>query len=153
MSASSAPEQVMTLASPAPSASLKRQLPAFVAVGLIGYVIDSTITYGLNRSLGVDPLLARFPAFVVATLVNFALNRRLTFAHSTEPMMRAFVRYVMVCAVGLAVNYAAYAAALSVWGALGLPLAPPMLFAFVAFGSGVAMFVTYFGYRMFAFRV
>jgi putative flippase GtrA len=153
MSASSLPDQVMTIATPAPSASLKRQLPAFVAVGLIGYVIDSSITYALNRAFGVDPYLARFPAFGVATLVNFALNRRLTFAHSTEPMLRAFLRYVMVCAVGLAVNYAAYATALWIWSALGLPMAPQMLFVFVAFGSGVAMFATYFGFRLFAFRV
>lgn len=146
-------EQVMSIASPAPSASLKRQLPTFVAVGLIGYVMDSSITYGLNRAYGIDPYLARFPAFAVATLINFALNRSLTFSHSTEPMLRAFVRYVMVCAVGLAVNYAAYACALTLWGALGLPMAPQMLFLFVAFGSGVAMFVTYFGYRLFAFRV
>lgn len=143
----------MTIASPAPSASLKRQIPTFVAVGLIGYVVNSSITFALNRSFGVDPYLARFPAFVVATLINFALNRRLTFSHSTEPMLRAFLRYVMVCAVGLAVNYAAYAIALWVWGAFALPMAPQMLFVFVAFGSGVAMFVTFFGFRLFAFRV
>lgn len=144
-------DQVMS--SLAPASSLKRQLPAFVAVGLFGYVVNSTITYSLNRAFGVDPYLARFPAFAVATVLNFLLNRFLTFSHTTEPMMRAFVRYVMVCAVGLAVNYAAYALALAVWGALNLPMPPSMLFLFVAFGSGVAMFVTYFGFRMFAFRV
>lgn len=153
MGAQLSSEQAMSIASPASSASLKRQIPAFVAVGLIGYAVDSTITYALNRGYGVDPYLARFPAFVVATLINFALNRSMTFSHSTEPLMSAFMRYVMVCAVGLAVNYAAYACALTIWGALGLPMAPQMLFVFVAFGSGVAMFVTFFGYRMFAFKV
>ncbi len=145
--------QVMSIASPTSPASLKRQIPTFVAVGLTGYVVDASITYGLNRGYGVDPYLARFPAFAVATVINFILNRSLTFSHSTEPLLHAFVRYVMVCAVGLAVNYAAYAGALGVWGALRLPMAPQMLFAFVAFGSGVAMFVTFFGFRMFAFRV
>jgi putative flippase GtrA len=133
--------------------SLKRQIPSFVAVGLVGYVVDSGITYALNRAFGVDPYLARFPAFAVATLINFGLNRFLTFSNSTERMLHAFLRYAMVSALGLVVNYAAYAAALTSWSALHLPMSPSLLFAFVAFGSGVAMFFTYFGFRMFAFRV
>jgi putative flippase GtrA len=137
----------------AASASLKRQIPSFVAVGVIGFVVDASITFTLNRFLSVDPYLARFPAFGVATVLNFFLNRWLTFAHSTATLWHAFLRYVMVCAIGLAVNYAAYASGLTVWGLLALPQSPLLLPLFVAFGSGVAMFVTYFGFRIFAFRV
>jgi putative flippase GtrA len=136
-----------------PSASLKRQIPAFVAVGAFGFVVDASVTVALNKFLGVDPYLARFPAFAVATVLNFCLNRWLTFSHSTAALADAFVRYVMVCAVGLAVNYAAYACALAIWAVLRLPQSPAILPLFVAFGSGVAMFVTYFGFRRFAFRV
>jgi putative flippase GtrA len=142
----------MTIASPS-NVSLKRQIPSFVAVGLVGYIVDASLTYALNRGFGVDPYLARFPAFAVATVINFALNRSLTFAHSTEPLRLAFLRYVMVCALGLAVNYTAYAVALAAWTLLGWSMSPSLLFLFVAFGSGVAMFVTYFGFRWFAFRV
>jgi putative flippase GtrA len=137
----------------APSASLKRQLPSFVAIGAFGYVVDASITYFCARALGVDPFLARFPGFIIATLANFALNRAFTFAHSTEPLWAAFVRYVMVCAVGLAVNYAAYAAGLGAYEFAGHAATPAVLPVFVAFGSGVAMFFTYFGFRLFAFRV
>jgi putative flippase GtrA len=137
----------------ATNASLKRQIPAFVAVGAFGFVVDASVTFTLNKWFGVDPYLARFPAFGIATVLNFGLNRRLTFAHSTVGLWDAFVRYVLVCAVGLAVNYAAYAVGLTLWSALNLPVSPAILPLFVAFGSGVAMFVTYFGFRMFAFRV
>jgi len=137
----------------APSASLKRQIPAFVAVGAFGFVVDASVTFSLNKFMGVDPYLARFPAFAIATVLNFGLNRWLTFSHSTAKLLDAFIRYVMVCAVGLAVNYAAYALSLTAWSALGLPVSPLILPLFVAFGSGVAMFVTYFGFRRFAFRV
>ena len=151
----------------APSASLKRQLPSFVAIGAFGYVVDASITYFCARALGVDPFLAwipgfiipyipyvvRFPAFFVATIANFALNRAFTFAHSTEPLLAAFARYVMVCAVGLAVNYGAYAAGLGAYELAGHPATPAVLPIFVAFGSGVAMFFTYFGFRLYAFRV
>ncbi len=143
----------MTSNSVAPSASLKRQLPSFVAIGAFGYVVDASVTYALARWIGVDPLLARFPAFALATVINFLLNRSLTFAHSTEPLIPAFVRYVMVCALGLIVNYAAYASCLAAAPWLGYANTPAMLPLYVAFGSGVAMFVTYFGFRLFAFRV
>ena len=67
--------------------------------------------------------------------------------------MAAFARYVMVCAVGLAVNYTAYAAGLGAYEFAGHAATPAVLPVFVAFGSGVAMFFTYFGFRLFAFRV
>jgi putative flippase GtrA len=143
----------MSADSIAPSATLKRQLPSFVAIGFFGYVVDATVTYGLARGYGVDPLLARFPAFAIATVANFLLNRYLTFAHTTTDFLAAFARYVMVCAVGLAVNYATYATALTTARIVGFPTTPGYLPLFVAFGSGAAMFVTYFGFRRFAFRV
>ena len=112
-----------------------------------------------QRHLFLRPLVRRrsvpssLPGFIIATIANFALNRAFTFAHSTEPLLAAFVRYVMVCAVGLAVNYAAYAAGLAAYEFAGHAVTPAVLPVFVAFGSGIAMFFTYFGFRLFAFRV
>ncbi len=132
---------------------LKRQVPSFVAIGAFGYVVDASVTFLLARSFGVDPYLARFPAFALATVLNFALNRKLTFAHSTAPWLEAFVRYIVVCAAGLAVNYAVYAACIALASLIGLAASPAFLPLFVACGSGVAMFVTFFGFRVYAFRV
>ena len=135
-----------------PSPSLKRQVPAFAMVGAFGFVVDSGLTYALVRGLGVDPFLARFPAFAVATVLNFLLNRSLTFASSRAPLLRAFVRYCLVCGVGLAVNWTFYALALGAAQRLGLPTPPETLPIFVAFGTGVAMFATFFGFKVFVFR-
>jgi putative flippase GtrA len=132
---------------------LQRQIPAFAAVGAFGFLVDSGLTYALVRGFHLDPLIARLPAFSIATVLNFGLNRWLTFAGSRAPMLRAFLRYCLVCGAGLAVNWSAYALALSVavrW--LGAPATPEMLPIFVAFGTGVAMFVTFFGFKLFAFR-
>ncbi len=133
--------------------TLKRQIPSFVAVGLFGYVVDAGVTYWLVQKFGVDPFLARPPAFALATVLNFALNRVLTFANTRTSVLSAFARYVMVCAAGLAVNYSVYALCLAVAPFVGLPTTPALLPLFVACGSGVAMFVTFFGFRFFAFRV
>ena len=132
--------------------TLKRQVPAFAAIGLFGFVVDSGLTYALVRGLAVDPMLARVPAFAFATVVNFALNRWLTFSGSQAPLVGAFLRYCLVCAAGFLVNWSVYA--LSLWAAveMALPVRPEALPIFVAFGTGVAMFVTFFGFKRFAFR-
>ena len=130
----------------------RRQFPTFALIGAFGYVVDSSVTYALVRALHVDPLIARVPAFALATVLNFLLNRRLTFADSRAPALRAFVRYAMVCAVGFVVNWCVYALALEGARRLGLPTSPETLPAYVAAGTGVAMVVTFFGYKRFAFR-
>ena len=132
--------------------SLGRQVPAFAAIGAMGYVVDAFITYVLVRYAGLNPLVARLPAFAVATVFNFVLNRLITFSDTSAPLLRAFLRYVVVCAAGLVVNYVVYALALAVASAAGIPTPPSTLPIFVAFGSGAAMFVTFFGFRFFAFR-
>lgn len=130
---------------------LKRQIPTFAAIGAFGFVVDSGLTY-LGVRFGLDPYFARFPAFAVATVLNFLLNRRLTFADSRAPLLQAFLRYCLVCGAGLAVNWTAYALALGAAGRLGLATPPETLPIFVAFGTGIAMFVTFFGFKLFAFR-
>ncbi len=132
---------------------LKRQIPSFVAIGVFGFFIDAGVTYCLARWFGVAPALARPPAFAIATVVNFALNRALTFRATAAPLVRAFARYVMVCAAGLAVNYSVYLVCIGLAPLIGLAVTPGILPLFVACGSGAAMFLTFVGFRFFAFRV
>ena len=68
------------------------------------------MTYAGAKYLGLSPELARPPGFIVATVVNFLLNRAITFRHSEAPLVRAFLRYCAVASAGLAVNYAVYSA-------------------------------------------
>lgn len=131
---------------------LTAQIPAFAAVGVIGYVVDAGITYAGARYLGLSPELARPPGFIVATAVNFLLNRAITFRSSGAPFWRAFARYWLVASAGLAVNYAAYSACVQLAPGFGIPVTPAILTLFVAAGVGVAMVVTFLGFRFFAFR-
>ena len=135
-----------------PGARLHRQIPSFAAIGLTGYVVDAGLTYLGAKYLGLSPEIARPPGFVVATLVNFALNRAITFRHAKAPLARAFLRYCLVATGGLAVNYAVYSICVVVWPLIGLAVTPAILPLFVAAGSGVAMVVTFVGFRWFAFR-
>jgi putative flippase GtrA len=131
---------------------IAEQVPAFAAIGLIGYVVDAGITYAGAKYLGLSPELARPPGFIVATLVNFALNRSITFRHAQAPLTGSFVRYWLVAWAGLAVNYAVYSACVFLAPRVGIPITPAILPLFVAAGSGVAMMLTFIGFRFFAFR-
>ena len=97
-------------------------------------------------------MLARPPGFIVATIVNFTLNRSITFRRARAPVFRAFVRYCGVASAGLAVNYAVYSACVLVAPSLGIAVTPAILPLFVAAGSGAAMVLTFLGFRFFAFR-
>jgi putative flippase GtrA len=131
---------------------IAEQIPAFAAIGLIGYVIDAGITFVGAKYGGLSPEFARPPGFLVATVVNFALNRSITFRHSRAPLFRAFLRYCGVAAIGLAVNYAVYSACVFFAPRAGIAVTPAILPLFVAAGSGVAMVLTFVGFRFFAFR-
>jgi putative flippase GtrA len=140
-----------TAASPA-RGRISAQIPSFAAIGFLGYLVDSAVTYGGAEYLGLTPEIARFPGFVIATIVNFLLNRAITFRGSGTPLVRAFVRYCAVASTGLAVNYAVYSMGVLVAPHLGLPVTPTMLPVFIAAGVGVSMIVTFLGFRSFAFR-
>ncbi len=128
------------------------QVPAFAAIGLFGYFVDAGITFVAAKYGGLSPELARPPGFIIATIVNFALNRSITFRHSRAPLVRAFLRYCGVASVGLAVNYAVYSVCVFLAPSAGIAVTPAILPLFVAAGSGAAMVLTFIGFRFFAFR-
>jgi putative flippase GtrA len=139
-------------AADAPRGRLASQIPSFALGGLLGFFIDAGVTYVGAKYLGLSPELARPPGFVIATLFNFLLNRAVTFRHSNAPFFRAFVRYWGVASLGVAVNYLVYSICVQLAPSFGIPVTPAMLPLFVAAGFGVAMVVTFVGFRSFAFR-
>ena len=131
---------------------IAEQIPAFAAIGVIGYFVDAGITYLGAKYLGLSPELARPPGFIIATIVNFILNRSITFRHARAAVIGAFVRYCLVASSGLAVNYAVYSACVLLAPSAGIAVTPAILPLFVAAGSGAAMVLTFVGFRFFAFR-
>lgn len=132
--------------------ALARQIPPFLIIGALGFCLDASLTVVLVRRFGVPPLLARPPAFVVVTLVNFALNRAFTFRSAQTRWLGALARYALVCLGGLAVNYAVYAACLALAPSFGVAITPAILTLFVACGTSAATLLTFAGFRSFAFR-
>ena len=143
----------MNVKSAAPAhGRIAEQIPAFAAIGLIGYLVDAGITYVCARYVGLSPELARPPGFIVATIVNFLLNRAITFRHAGTPLVRAFLRYWLVASAGLAINFAVYSACVFLAPRFGIAVTPAMLPLFVAAGVAVSMIATFIGFRFFVFR-
>ena len=59
---------------------------------------------------------------------------------------------MLVASVGLAINYGVYSVCVALAPIFGIAVTPAILPLFVAAGSGVAMAVTFVGFRFFAFR-
>ena len=57
------------------------------------------ITYVGAKYVGLSPELARPPGFIIATIVNFALNRSITFRHARSRLVR-FVHSLLAGRVG-----------------------------------------------------
>jgi putative flippase GtrA len=128
------------------------QIPSFAAIGVIGYFVDAGVTFIGAKYGGLSPELARPPGFIIATIVNFALNRWITFLHARSPVAGSFARYALVALAGLVVNYAVYSACVLFAPGVGIAVTPAILPLFVAAGSGAAMILTFVGFRFFAFR-
>lgn len=133
-------------------AALARQVVVFAAIGAFGFCLDAALTIGLVQWAGAPPLLARLPSFVVVTLINFALNRAFTFRAGGQRWLGALARYALVCLGGIALNYAVYASLLALAALFGVAVSPSVLTLFVACGTGAAAFVTFIGFRSFAFK-
>jgi putative flippase GtrA len=131
---------------------LMRQIPTFLVVGSIGFVVDAGLTVLIAKGLGLSPFLARLPAVVAATIATFLLNRAFTFRNGRGHWSSAFLRYCLVAASGQALNYAVYAVALTAIGALGFAQSSAAIAFSVACGAGAAMFLTFAGFRFFAFK-
>lgn len=142
--------------SPALRARLQRILK-FATTGGIGFAIDVGTLTLLTVGFDVNPYVARVFAIALAMFITWLINRRWTFeVHDKVTDARDIaaegVRYVTVALSAALVNYSIYAATLYTLAGLFTgwdDLLPP--FAAVV-GTGVAMFVSWFGYSRFAFR-
>ena len=126
-------------------------VPMFAIVGFVGFLVDSGVTAGL-QSLGLAFAFARPPGVALATMLNFALNRRFTFQATHLPILPAFLRYVGVASAGLLVNYLTSLAAVWIAARIGVPSTPILAPIFVATGVGAAMVITFHGFKRYAFK-
>lgn len=126
-------------------------LVRFAAVGTGGLVVDIAVLWAAIAVFGLNPYAGRFPSFLAAVTFTWAANRHLTFgtarAREWKHMPAEWLRFTAVSLFGFAVNYAVYAALISLTPP---PFSNPFLAAFI--GSLAGMMVNYTGAKRLAFR-
>lgn len=109
-------------------------LLAYGASGLVGTLAHYGTLAILVQALHMEPVASSTAGAAIGALVNYWLNHRFTF-RSSVPHSKAFFRFLMAAAAGMAINAAVLAAA--VYG-LGLHYLAGQLAA-----TGVAFLATY----------
>lgn len=119
----------------------------FALGGMLGFAVDSAALHLLMAGAGLGPYAARVPSFLLAATCTWLVGRYWTFADLRgQRRGREWRRWIAAMAVGGALNYAVYAAAVAGsatvrgWPVLG-----------VAAGSLAGMVVNYLTARFWVF--
>lgn len=118
-------------------------------MGLSGVVVDYAVFVPLVAWAALDPRLAALVAFLGAVSWNYALNRRVTFAHGRDaPLGRSYVSFVTLCAVGAAIRVGV----IHLLMVTVLWTRPPEIYVSSFLGIVVATAWNFLGSKLIAFR-
>jgi len=115
----------------------------FLSVGMVG-LASHTIVFTVLFKLDAPRSAAWFGGLVIATLVTWQLNRRLTFVATGRPRRAEVARYALVTGVAQTISYTAF-----VLTCTFAPKIPPSIAVIV--GAVVATLFSYTGQRFFTF--
>ena len=117
-----------------------RHYGGFLLAGLAALATDAAILTLFTDVVGASPYLARLFSIMIAMVVSWQLNRRITFAVRTPSTLHEFARFAAVSWGAQVITYGTFAALIT-W----LPTLWPV-WALIA-GAALAMFASYAGYR------
>lgn len=108
-----------------------RRLASFVIVGGTAAAVHFGVVVALVETKLAAPLVANVAGWLVAFVVSFAGQHRLTFGDRGAPVLQAAPRFFAISALGFAANEAAYAATLH-WSGLRYDVALAVVLVAVA---------------------
>ncbi len=124
---------------------MKKPLPPWIGQSLrfgmvapVIFLVDWAILSALASLFGLAPHFGRIVSLAGSVAVGFLLNRFFTFRATGRPTLAEARRYAVAAALGIAVNYTVFVAAI----ALGLPAV-----AAIAAGMLAAALVTFLRFR------
>ena len=120
---------------------------SFLFVGTLGFLVDAAITLSLVNIVNFPALAARLPAFILATVVTYELNRRYTFPGKHGSRVRGWSMYVLATAFGATLNYGIYS-----WAIFQLGETEWVILLGVAAGSLMGLLSNYTLSRLVVFR-
>ncbi|TKC91773.1 GtrA family protein [Trinickia terrae] len=129
------------------SIALFREIITFGIVGVIGFVVDTTVLYLLKAHFGL--FYGRATSFAAAAFTTWLINRKWTFKdkRSSLDAKYEFAAYFALMIIGGAVNYTVYALMVSKYA-----VAAEAPIIGVAAGSIAGMFVNLMTSRTLLFK-
>ena len=128
------------------SSLFRSPIVRFIGVGLVGLLIDATITALLVTELMLDPGWAKVLGFGVAVLATYFLHHRFTFTDSTRELSQSqFVYYFLGQCIGAGLNLICFLIVLSL---LGQTSVQELLLAVVVASAVAAAFNYVFAARV-----
>ena len=96
---------------------LFEQFAKFGVVGFLAFLVDYGVLMLLSQGFGMDPTLAAGISFCVSLLFNYLASMRFVFSHREDmSKTREFVTFLVLSAIGLALNEAIMLAGTSALG-------------------------------------
>lgn len=112
----------------------RKQLFKFGAFAIVGFAIEASVLALLTHGAGMNPYLARFPAWFTKILVTWPLNRKWTFrGERSAHLGREFAKYAGSQATGASSNFAVYMAVLALWKNIPTPVLALFIGALLGF--------------------
>lgn len=121
-----------------------RHWGAFLFSGGTAFLVDAILTLALVEA-GIDRMVARLFAILIAMVVAWLLHRRLTFRVSAPPSLTEFLRFAAVAWTANALNYVTYLVILVLWPATAT-------LAALVIATIIAAVFSYLGFRFGVFR-
>lgn len=76
----------------------------FGLVGLLGMVIDFTVTFLLKEKVKINKYVANAIGFMCSATSNFTFNRLWTFQSHDPNVSTQYLEYIAIASIGLAIN-------------------------------------------------
>ena len=124
------------------------QFLKFGTVGALGFAVDTAFLYFGIYELGLSRIMAGLFSFPFAVTFTWFGNRVFTFSHaSRERKAQQWMKFLMVCAVGLVFNRGTYSV---------LVTSIPFVYRYPVFGliagTAAGMFFNFFAARTLVFK-
>jgi putative flippase GtrA len=80
------------------------QILKFGVVGIIGMIVDFSITWICKEKLKLNKYLSNSLGFCFALINNFILNKYWTYQQANQNINNQFLKFALVSLIGLAIN-------------------------------------------------
>lgn len=87
-----------------PIMKVVRQFILYGLIGLVAMGIDFALTYSLTEYLGWYYLLSVVVAFIIASMVNFVLQKKFTFRCTEKNIVKQYLLFAVIGVFGMLIN-------------------------------------------------